>query len=208
LNTITWHKPNVMPHRTRNRLQHQTQTVLVLARITRGTVDLDALPEAGDVWTIPTTPGDGEHPGAMPTELARRAIVAGCPPGGAVLDPFAGSGTTGVAALAAGRRFVGIELHPPYAAPRRGGSGWHRRPGHPRQHERPDARPLPAPLAPARTCAGVRSDPKDVGPGRGAHGLAVRLGRGGPACGGAACDRAGHARDGMSTAGRSGDDAE
>jgi site-specific DNA-methyltransferase (cytosine-N4-specific) len=115
-NTITWHKPNAMPHRTRGRLQHQTETVLVLARTTRATVDLDALPETGDVWTIPTTPGDGEHPAAMPVELARRAIVAGCPPGGVVCDPFAGSGTSGAAALEAGRRFVGVELHPPYAA--------------------------------------------------------------------------------------------
>jgi hypothetical protein len=47
----------------------------------------------------------------MPVELARRAVVAGCPPGGVVLDPFAGSGTTGVAALDLGCQFLGVELY-------------------------------------------------------------------------------------------------
>ena len=52
---------------------------------------------------------DKHHVTGKPTELMR-AIVRVCPPGGVILDPFAGSGTTGVAALMEGRRFLGAEL--------------------------------------------------------------------------------------------------
>jgi DNA modification methylase len=52
----------------------------------------------------------------MPEILATRCILAGCPPGGLVLDPFAGAGTTGVAAVTQRRRFIGIELNPEYVA--------------------------------------------------------------------------------------------
>lgn len=52
---------------------------------------------------------DKHHPTGKPTNLMR-AIVQCCPPGGVVLDPFAGSGTTGVAAVLEGRRFIGVEL--------------------------------------------------------------------------------------------------
>ena len=70
------------------------------------------------MWTIPLRPSPAGHPAAFPVEPARRAVAAGCPPGGTVLDPFAGSMTTGVAALGVGRgrRFVGVELNPGYAA--------------------------------------------------------------------------------------------
>jgi DNA modification methylase len=46
----------------------------------------------------------------MPLRLAERCVIAGCPRGGTVLDPFSGSGTSGIAALRNGRRFVGIEI--------------------------------------------------------------------------------------------------
>jgi DNA modification methylase len=68
----------------------------------------------GDVWTIATQPFPGAHFATMPTELARRCIAAGCKPGGTVLDPFSGSGTTGAAAASLGRRYVGIDLNPEY----------------------------------------------------------------------------------------------
>lgn len=44
------------------------------------------------------------------TALAKRCVLAGCKPGGVVLDPFSGSGTTGMVAVQAGRKYVGIEL--------------------------------------------------------------------------------------------------
>ena len=70
----------------------------------------------GDVWSIPTRPYRGPHFAAFPVELPTRCIQAGCKPGGIVLDPFCGTGTTGLAALALGRRFTGIELNPAFAA--------------------------------------------------------------------------------------------
>jgi DNA modification methylase len=64
----------------------------------------------GDVWAIPTRPYRGPHYAAFPVDIPLRCIAAGCKPGGTVLDPFAGTGTTGVAALQLGRRFTGIDL--------------------------------------------------------------------------------------------------
>lgn len=68
----------------------------------------------GDVWTIPTQPFTEAHFAAFPVEIPRRAIAAGCKPGGVVLDPFSGSGTTGLAAAELGRRYVGIDLNRDY----------------------------------------------------------------------------------------------
>lgn len=68
----------------------------------------------GDVWNIATQPFPGAHFAVMPPELARRAAVAGCKPDGTVLDPFSGSGTTGLVAQKNGRRYVGIDLSADY----------------------------------------------------------------------------------------------
>jgi site-specific DNA-methyltransferase (adenine-specific) len=62
-----------------------------------------------------SAPRDREHITQKPVELMRE-LVKICPPGGIVLDPFAGSGTTGVAALAEGRRFLGFEITEHFAA--------------------------------------------------------------------------------------------
>ena len=68
----------------------------------------------GDMWSIPTQPFPGAHSAVMPQELARRAILAGCKPGGTVLDPFSGSGTTGLVAQNNGRKYVGIDISADY----------------------------------------------------------------------------------------------
>jgi site-specific DNA-methyltransferase (cytosine-N4-specific) len=69
----------------------------------------------GDVWSIPTRPYRGPHFAAYPIDLPLRCIAAGCKPGGTVLDPFAGSGTTGLAAIQLGRRFTGIDISANFA---------------------------------------------------------------------------------------------
>lgn len=68
----------------------------------------------GDVWTLPTQPFGEAHFAVMPSALAERCVVAGCKPGGTVLDPFSGSGTTGLAATKHGRKYVGIDLSADY----------------------------------------------------------------------------------------------
>ncbi len=66
------------------------------------------------VWTIATQPTPFAHFATMPGKLAERCILAGCPAGGIVLDPFFGSGTTGKVATENGRQFVGLELSMDY----------------------------------------------------------------------------------------------
>lgn len=66
------------------------------------------------VWTVPTASFDGAHYATFPEELIEPCILAGCPPSGTVLDPFAGSGTTLAVAERLGRHSIGIELNPDY----------------------------------------------------------------------------------------------
>jgi site-specific DNA-methyltransferase (adenine-specific) len=68
------------------------------------------------VWTVATRPYKGAHFATFPTELILPCVLAGCPAGGTVLDPFNGAGTSGLAALSNGRNYVGIELNPEYVA--------------------------------------------------------------------------------------------
>ena len=67
-----------------------------------------------DVWTIATFPFPEAHFATYPPKLIEPCILAGCPHGGIVLDPFMGAGTTALVALQHGRKFVGIELNPAY----------------------------------------------------------------------------------------------
>jgi len=67
------------------------------------------------VWTIATQPYPEAHFATYPEKLVEPCVLAGCPVGGTVLDPFAGSGTTGAVAYRLGRNFVGIELNREYA---------------------------------------------------------------------------------------------
>jgi DNA modification methylase len=68
----------------------------------------------GDCWPIPTRSSRNGHPAAFPESLCERPILAGCPEGGAVLDPFVGTGTVAVVARRLGRRFIGFDLQPQY----------------------------------------------------------------------------------------------
>ena len=66
------------------------------------------------VWTVTTKPFSEAHFATFPEKLIEPCILAGCPVGGVVLDPFFGAGTTGVVAKRFGRDFIGIELNPDY----------------------------------------------------------------------------------------------
>lgn len=66
------------------------------------------------VWTVPVRPNKEAHFATYPPMLIRPCILAGCPENGVVLDPFMGSGTTGIVARQLGRNYVGCELNPEY----------------------------------------------------------------------------------------------
>lgn len=72
----------------------------------------------GDVWDIPNVKArhveKTEHPCQFPVALAARLIRALCPANGLVVDPYMGSGSTGVAALIERRRFLGADIVPSY----------------------------------------------------------------------------------------------
>lgn len=67
-----------------------------------------------DVWHINTVPFAGAHFATFPPKLPETCILAGCPIGGVVLDPFFGSGTTGLAAKQNGRHYIGIDINAEY----------------------------------------------------------------------------------------------
>lgn len=73
-----------------------------------------------DLWSVSRLhrehPERADHPTQKPLEIIERMIKASCPPGGVVLDPFMGSGTTAIAAKRLGRQFAGFELNPAYCA--------------------------------------------------------------------------------------------
>jgi len=70
----------------------------------------------GDFWEIPTQPFPGSHFAVFPLDLIEPIIKSSSPKKGIVLDPFAGSGTALRVARKLGRKYIGIELNPEYAA--------------------------------------------------------------------------------------------
>ena len=67
-----------------------------------------------DVWAIQTSKFRGGHFATFPTGLVEPCVLAGTEPGDIVLDPFNGSGTTGIVAMNNGRKYLGCELNPEY----------------------------------------------------------------------------------------------
>jgi site-specific DNA-methyltransferase (adenine-specific) len=71
-----------------------------------------------DLWSVSRLhrehPERADHPTQKPLEIIERMVKASCPPGGVVLDPFMGSGTTALAAKRLGRQFAGFELNQAY----------------------------------------------------------------------------------------------
>ena len=68
------------------------------------------------VWTIATQPLPEAHFATFPRDLVLPCVLAGCPAGGTVLDPFSGAGTTALVAKENGRHWIGIEINPKYNA--------------------------------------------------------------------------------------------
>lgn len=108
--------PNVGMKRSGNKEQKQRPCAGVLnIGAQAGSVPWEGLTRnRRSVWNITTKPYKDAHFATFPPELPRICIMAGCPVGGVVLDPFAGSGTTGAVAIELGRRAVLIELNEKY----------------------------------------------------------------------------------------------
>lgn len=66
------------------------------------------------VWTVATTPLREAHFATFPEKLIVDCIKAGCPDGGIVLDPFFGSGTTGIVSRKLDRNYIGCEINASY----------------------------------------------------------------------------------------------
>lgn len=78
--------------------------------------DTDGKRNKRSVWTVATEPYGGAHFATFPKKLVEPCILAGCPAGGVVLDPFGGSGTVGEVAEALGRNWILFDLNPEYVA--------------------------------------------------------------------------------------------
>lgn len=122
---VIWAKTNYTPEKVRDRFVRSHEKLFLFTKRDRYWFDGDAVRvPAGDggeklrpdVWNIPVSRYAGAHFATFPPDLIEPCILAGCPEGGVVLDPFGGSGTTAGVALAHGRRAILCELNPEYAA--------------------------------------------------------------------------------------------
>lgn len=122
---VIWHKPNAHPESVRDRPTKAHETVFLLSKNQDYYYALDAVKGPNDrrlrtVWDISTEPrrrdgsGTDDHPAPMPMSLAARCIAMTSQPNDLVLDPYAGSGTTLLAAAHLGRRWAGIDINPDF----------------------------------------------------------------------------------------------
>ena len=109
---IIWNRVSALAEPSvKDRPYRQHETIFLISKSRRYWFDRSALPEES-VWTIPHERGQRGHIAPFPEELARRCILAGCPPAGVVLDPFGGSGTVPAVALSYGRAAIMCEASP------------------------------------------------------------------------------------------------
>lgn len=134
INDIVWFKPNGAPALAGRNFTASHETILWASKgkkakhifnysVSRNwTADNDKLLNKGkqmrSVWSIPSTPKrerlEGNHPTQKPLEVLRRLVALCTNAGDTVLDPFCGSGTTGVACVLLQRNFIGIDLDESY----------------------------------------------------------------------------------------------
>ena len=122
---VIWSKPNAHPESVRDRPTKGHETVFLLSKSQDYYYKVDAVQGPNGrrlrtTWDIPTEPRKrdcgalDDHPAIMPATLAQQCVRLTSKAGDVVLDPYAGSGTTLLAAQHLGRRWVGIELKPAY----------------------------------------------------------------------------------------------
>jgi len=121
LNVVTWAKTNPPPNLSRRYFTHSTEFLIWAKKSARERhfFDYETMKKVAggkqmrDVWQLPSTSSRerkcGRHPTQKPLALVARAILASTRERAWILDPFCGSGTTGIAANLLNRRFLGIE---------------------------------------------------------------------------------------------------
>lgn len=125
-NDLIWAKPNVLPRpeKDRLRLSHEHWFHFVgrsPGRRPKYYYDLSATEKGSfDVVTCPVEKGIDGHTATFPTALIRPRILSSSPEGGLVLDPFCGTGRAVSEAISLGRRGLGFEISPTYAAKAKG----------------------------------------------------------------------------------------
>lgn len=117
---ITWVKKNAMPESVKNRPTSATEEVFLFAKSPSYFYDANGVREESganlrNYWILGPDSSRNGHPASFPRELARRCILLGSREEDAILDPFAGSGTTGLAAMELNRKAILIELNPTYS---------------------------------------------------------------------------------------------
>ncbi len=120
---VIWHKPNAMPESVKDRPTRAHEYVFMFSKEEKYQYDAHAILEQAEdggtrnrrsVWSINTSPTNGNHIASFPEELVEPCVLAATHPGDFVLDPFFGCGTVGLVCRRLNREFIGIELNPEY----------------------------------------------------------------------------------------------
>ena len=120
---VIWHKTNPHPESVRDRPTRAHETIFLLSKNEKYYYDCEAIKEKGangelrskrSVWSVQTEPLEEAHFATYPPKLIEPCILAGSKVGDFIVDPFFGSGTSGLVAALNGRNFLGIELKSEY----------------------------------------------------------------------------------------------
>ena len=120
---IVWAKPNCMPESVTDRCTKSHEYIFLLSKSKKYYFDYESIKtetnaNKRDVWSVSASGGytdeDGSHYATYNPQLIEPCVIAGSVEGGIVLDPFNGTGTTGVVAVRNGRRYIGIDLSEKY----------------------------------------------------------------------------------------------
>ena len=117
---ITWIKKNAMPESVKNRPTSSTEEIFLFAKSPTYFYNPQGIREESGAnlrnhWILSPDSSRSGHPATFPRELARRCILLGSREGDIILDPFSGSGTTGIVANELNRKAILIELNSNYA---------------------------------------------------------------------------------------------
>lgn len=115
-NDIIWHKPNGLPNSALDRFTNNYEHILFFTKSKKYYFEtqFESKRIMRSIWTVKPEASEYGHFAVFPEELIETPIMAGCPEGGTVLDPFCGTGTTCYVAERLRRKWMGIDINPDY----------------------------------------------------------------------------------------------